>query len=408
MGQVVMSEEARGRDLGALKGHNQRVVADAIRRSPGGISRTQIAELTGLTPQSVGNIVRPLMQQGLVIEAGRSSSGGKPRVLLTLNPAGSYTVGVHLDPQQLEIVLFDLSGEAVDRTVRPTPRSEQPQKVIDAIARRIQRQLDQAGIGRDLVCGVGLAVPGPIDLARGIMIDPPLMPSWRNVSIRQMLEERLNIPVVMEKDVLAAALGELWLTRAPEPPSFVFVYLGTGTGLAFAQAGRVMRGRTGNSGEIGHIMSSRPAEICPHCGGTHVGLSLSPYEWVREGQLAGILPDLGYSAGRRRIEEHAAMLVARAAAGEPEARSVMEPIAFSLAQLASVASDLLDLDEVVLGGPYWVELAEWMTPLVQRSVNELTVLHSVRPVRVRSSIRAEDVGAVGAASLAMESFFLTA
>lgn len=84
----------------------------------------------------------------------------------------------------------------------------------------------------------------------------------------------------------------------------------------------------------------------------------------------------------------------------------MQPVAFSLAQVASVASDLLDLDEVVLGGPYWVELAAWMTPLVQRSVDELTVLRSVRPVRVRSSIRADDVGAVGAASLAMETFFL--
>lgn len=366
MTTTVPGNSARGQNLLALKGHNQRVVAAEIRRSQMGVSRAEIAEATGLSPQGVGNIVRQLMRQGLVLEVGRSSSGGKPRTLLAMNPSGMYTVGVHLDPQQIEIVLFDLSGEIVERSVRPTPRSEEPDRVVEAIANRIARQLSGAGIDPTHVAGVGLAVLGPLDAQRENMIDPPLLPTWRNVPVRQMLEERVAVPVVMEKDVVAAALGELWLRQDPEPPSFVFIYLGTGAGMAVAQSGTVLRGRTGNAGEIGHLLSGRPAQVCPACHGTHIGLSLAPHEWVREAQTAGILPALADNASRRLLNDHALALVERAASGDLDARAVLEPVAFSLAQMAGVASDLLDLDEVVLGGPYWVGLSPWHRPTRDR------------------------------------------
>ena len=102
----------RGSNLSRLGDFNQTVVFDAIRRTPGGISRVELVAETGLTAQTVSNIVRRLLDQELIVETGRVQSAvrGKPRTLLRVEPSARFAVGVHVDPATLTYVLIDIEG----------------------------------------------------------------------------------------------------------------------------------------------------------------------------------------------------------------------------------------------------------------------------------------------------------
>ena len=238
----------RGTNLDRVGGFNDAVVLDAIRRSEQ-LSRVELAEATGLSGQAISNIARRLLDAGLVREAGRLRGAGlgKPRTLLELEPTGRYAVGVHLDPSVVTVVLLDLTGEVVAR--RPVDQyADDPGLLIDGIAKTIEEVIAEAGAPRDRVTGVGIAAPGPIDVERGVVVDPPNLSTWHLVPLRDELAERTGLPIVLDKDVTAAASAERW---AGQGGSFVFFYLGTGVGAGLVIGDEVVRGSSSNVGEIG-------------------------------------------------------------------------------------------------------------------------------------------------------------
>ncbi|CAM5648652.1 hypothetical protein SALBM311S_07602 [Streptomyces alboniger] len=124
------------------------------------MSRVELAELTGLTNQTVSNVVRKLLDAGLVTETGYApSSGGKRRTLLAARPEGAYALGVHLDPDAAVIVLVDLAGEAITtRRVRLTVPSE-PTDVVRRVARAALRLVDRSAVDPARLLGLGIAAP---------------------------------------------------------------------------------------------------------------------------------------------------------------------------------------------------------------------------------------------------------
>ncbi len=120
---------------------NLTVILDAIRRAPeSGLSRVELAKIVGLSPQTISNISRRLLDQNLIIEAGKEGTGpGKPRTMLRLNASGKYAVGVHLDPAVITCVLLDLVGEVVQHARVKVPFSQAPDEVIGTIAETIAK-----------------------------------------------------------------------------------------------------------------------------------------------------------------------------------------------------------------------------------------------------------------------------
>lgn len=152
-----------GTNLLWLGDFNQSLVLNEI-RSGESISRVELAERTGLTAQTVSNIVRRLLDAGLVLEAGRRSSrGGKRATMLRLNAESCYAVGVHIDPARTTIVVTDLRGRVVTRVRRRTPAVRGPGRVIDSLVRAVLQIIERSGAPSERVLGIGVATPGPID-----------------------------------------------------------------------------------------------------------------------------------------------------------------------------------------------------------------------------------------------------
>ena len=205
----------RGSNLSRLGDFNQTVVFDAIRRTPGGTSRVELVAETGLTAQTVSNIVRRLLAQELIVEGGRVQSAvrGKPRTLLRVEPSARFAVGVHVDPATLTFVLIDIEGKVRQYARRRTLQGRRPEQVVAAIADQVTQLVTAAGIEPAAVLGLGVAAPGPLDVVEGVLLEPPQLAGWEKVRLRADLHAATGLHVLVDRDVTAAATGERCATQ---------------------------------------------------------------------------------------------------------------------------------------------------------------------------------------------------
>ncbi|WP_039935055.1 ROK family transcriptional regulator [Streptomyces viridochromogenes] len=264
-----------GVNLLALRSHNTALVLDLLRTAgTDGISRLELAERTGLTPQAVSKITARLREDGLAAEAGRrASTGGKPRTMLRLVPEAGHAVGVHLDRDEVRVVLVDLRGAVVGERRAPLDLGAGAGAVLAAVTGVVRETAagvlpavpgaEAGALARaGSLLGVGVALPGPLDHTRGVLHRVTGFPEWDGFLLREALVERLGVPVVIDKDTNAAAVG---LAAGGEGGSFAYLHLGTGLGAGLVIGGSVHRGARTGAGEFGHQVIQLDGPPCT-CG----------------------------------------------------------------------------------------------------------------------------------------------
>ncbi|WSZ69358.1 ROK family transcriptional regulator [Streptomyces chartreusis] len=364
-------------NLGALRSHNAALVLGLLRTAgPDGISRLELAERTGLTPQAVSKITARLREEGLAAEAGRrASTGGKPRTVLRLVPEAGHAVGVHLDRDELTAVLCDLTGAVVARRSAALDLGAGAETVVERVVREVGELVgeggrsgagggglvaqypaplggsshpaplggssdraalggsgDRAALGgsgdraplggsgdrRPQVLGVGVALPGPLDHRRGVLHRVTGFPEWNGFPLRDVLARRLSLPVVVDKDTNAAALGLAVGGEAGALASFAYLHFGAGLGGGLVIGGAVHRGARTGAGEFGHQVVQLDGPPCG-CGnrGCVEALCLAA---VARGDAAEAARVLGTAAGNlvALLDVDLVLLGGRTVAAAPE------------------------------------------------------------------------------------------
>lgn len=417
-----MAEHRRGANLPSIGGFNRTVVLDAVRRSPDGLSRVELAARTGLSAQTVSNVTRFLIEAGMIVESGTVVSGrGKPRTILRLEPGSRYAVGVHVDPAVVTYVLLDLAGTVVAASTTSTPTADDPSEVVRTIASAVDGLVADAGVAVESVLGVGIASPGPIDVEAGIVVDPPFLPRWRDVPLRDALAEATGYPVLLEKDVTAAAVGEMFLAGESSARNFAFVYFGTGFGVGLVVDHEPVRGVGSNAGDAGHIMVDQGSLAgTPDGSGTRgeVGAAVAPDRLVRiarsrglalsgggVGAEAGAVDEAGADADATDVDAVNAAwdeLAAAIADGDDTAVTLASEAGTVMGNAVVLIVNLLDIDRVVFGGPFWSRIASAALPAARTAIVGSPLLVPKHPVQVVESDRGADVAAVGAACLVLD------
>lgn len=392
----------RGSNLPAVGSYNQTLVLDLIRRAPDGASRSELAAQTGLSAQTLSNVARKLVDEGMVVEGQPIVSGkGKPRTPLRLNPSARYAVGIHLDPAIDTFVVVDFSGRVLahsEHTPRPGIDAD---RLLSDLARHANDLLDRARIDRARVLGIGVAAPGPIDAARGALLEPPLLPAWHNVPLREALGEATSLPVMVEKDVVAAMVGELWTDAAQQLNEALYFYYGAGVGVGLAVDGTPVRGRTGNAGDVAHVVVEPDGPLC-QCGQRGcLGVAVAPERLVAEGEHASTSTPPSPAEVRIALGR----LAQRAVDGDAAASAIFARTARSLARGIVLMNNLLDADVVVIGGPMWNRIAPALGPALTRELEESTLVTTTRRIALLESVLGTDVTALGAACLILDSAF---
>ncbi|MEO5805463.1 ROK family transcriptional regulator [Devosia sp.] len=281
----------------ALKGTNQelgrpfnrRIVLEAIRLQ-GPIARNDIARRVGLTVQTVSTIVRELEDDGFILSTRERPKGrGVPPTSLEINPVGGFAIGVQINPLAIQAALINLSGTVIAQMEQAVERVT-PDAAFDIVASLVAAlKADQPD---RRILGVGLALPGPFGVESMSFVGPTTLAGWQGVDIRNRLEAVTDLPVFLETDMAAAALGEQLYGYGTELKEYYFLFFGVGLGGAMVHDGAVLRGNWGNAGELGHITAVPDGELCP-CGNRgclerYVSLDallrrgIPELDWVRE------------------------------------------------------------------------------------------------------------------------------
>lgn len=245
-----------GTNLQYAKSYNIRIVLESIRLY-GPISRVDIARRSQLTAQTVTNITRELLKAGLIQEAHRLQEGrGAPSILLQLNPDGAFSIGLDLDKDHLTAVLVDMTGAVRQRTNLDL-NFPSPEEAMVLFENTVRSLITAEKIKMDRLWGIGIGLPGPLGVSEGSVVtktvNPRLMPGWSNIPAAQMLSDRLNIPVYLENNASAAALGERWYGEGRHIGTFFYVYFGAGLGGGVIMNGQLHSGHTNNAGELGYF-----------------------------------------------------------------------------------------------------------------------------------------------------------
>ncbi|MGH2751629.1 MAG: ROK family protein [Actinomycetota bacterium] len=397
-----------GTNLPRIKHYNEGVVMEAIRVGEG-VSRVEIADRTGLTAQTVSNIVRRLLDLGLVGEDGHSSSGsGRRRVRLRINPHARHAIGVQVDGEETSFVVIDLSGRVIERTRHPTRAERGPITIINQISGSVTELIEKADVDPGTILGLGVASPGPLDHLRGIVFNPPNLPGWHEVTLADELREKTGYPVIVDNDATAAAIGERWAGGARGVHNFAFVYMGVGVGAGIFLEDHIYRGTTTNAGEFGHLILNPDGPRC-FCGSRGcVEAYCSPRAVVKavadrltEGGPSMLGGEIGTDPARLDFE-----MVCRAAQeGDELARREIEISGFLLGCGVVGLVNLLDIELVVLGGNGFRHVGEMYRKAVEEVVRERVIGPERRTVRIELSTAGDDAGAVGAASLLLDATY---
>ncbi|MFJ1598930.1 ROK family protein [Streptomyces sp. NPDC088261] len=397
-------------DLGSF---NECVVIETVRLS-GTITRGEIAHRTGLTQQSVSRIARSLLDRGILIEdAQRRATSGKPRTPVRLSGTAAHALGIHIDPEVLTAVVIDLDGAIVCTRSRPVTADTDPAEFVERVAALGRETLAEArgAVREDGFLGIGVAVPGPVDIASGTVLGPPLMSAWGDLPLLYLLKDHFPCPVLMEKDSTAAAAGERWIGRDRRARDFAYLYLGTGVGTGLYLNGDLYRGISSNAGEFGQLCAialgrvdkdGRP-EMVPECNPP-----VSVPDLALRGGMRGAAGGSALAAGGAGSGSTAAYLAVgeAAAAGDPAAAAAVREVAQAVGRGALGLVDLLDIDLIVLGGPFFTaDVADFYLDEITRTVNEFPTARRLRRVEVEPSVLSAEAAAVGAASTLFHATF---
>ncbi len=255
----------------------------------------------------------------------------------------SWVIGIDLGATKIRLGL--VSPEDVVVAVRqiPTNAHEGPDAVVGRMAAAAADLTNSVPAGVRLA-GVGVCSPGPVDHSTGMLLDPPNLQGLHNTPLRDLLAARLGLPVVIEHDAKAAALGDYYFGAGKGSREMYFVVVGTGVGAALIIDGQLFRGAHNSAGEIGHTTLDPHGDLCP-CGSrgcveTHLSGPWLAHRYQRLLEAAG-KPESAVTGG---------MVTERAAAGDPLALQVMADAGEALGTAVATMAMLTDVDLYVVGG----------------------------------------------------------
>lgn len=374
------------------------LVLDLI-RAQGPISRVALAETTGLTQATMSTVVRQLMSEGLVIATGRGeSTGGKPPVMLDVNRGSRFAVGLQLGRESNTYVVIDLGGAIVGRTRTPGIGTSEPAQMVARVADEIDRTLAGLGIAKAAVVGVGVVAPGPLDLARGVVRHAPQLEEWIDVPIRSMLFEAVGLPVILDNDATAAAIGDFWGGNLDGAVSHATVYMGTGIGSGVLLNGTVFRGASSNAGEVGQVVTTDE-----HGARVVIEDVADAHAIVLRARARGEFERLGLG-GSDDFEDFRTVASA-AIKGDEGATELIEYSADRLADGVLAMANLFDLDSVSLAGPAFAVVGSIYLRVIQERLDGEFFARSQHGIRVRMSTDVADAAAVGGAALVLQNQF---
>ncbi len=303
----------------------------------GPLSRAELARIAGVAKTTIGSIVQPMLDQGILVEGEpqpSSAQGGKPARPIWFSATGRPLAGAHLGPGTVHAALISPTGVILG-TAEGTFSGERssPAAIIRRVTETIEQILPAPGGGS--VLGLGVGVGGIVDTDQGHIVEVNLAPRLSGLALGPELARRLGTPVHVDHHPRVQALGDRWFGLGRTVSSFASVYCGEAIGAGFVIDGEVHRGRAGSGGEVGHTVVDYQGTVC-RCGRRGCWETIATHSWLRSAAAAAKLPTPQKTT--------VASLAALAEAGEEKASQLLDRFA------RNVSVGLVNLQQTLAPG----------------------------------------------------------
>lgn len=350
-------------------------------------SRTEIAGLLAAAPSTVSHVVSQLLSHGLLAEEGTdASTGGRPRKVLRIGGVDEYAVAADVGGGHARVGIVLPGGSLESVANVPFALSDGPTAGLQRLASLLEELIASRGAAG--LRGVGLSLPGPVDVEAGVVDLPSRMPGWNGFPVASWLTERFGVPTAVDNDANCMAAGEQIVQPASRRQA-ITIKAGSAIGAGIVIDGRLYRGATGSAGDITHVRIDAAGDTPCSCGNTGC------LETVASGAaLVRILSAAGVPV------TSTADVVRLASDADPEATRAVRLAGRYLGEVLAANVNFFNPDAVYLGG-----ILSTLDPFVAAVRSQL--YESCHPLMTqhlvieRASLGA-DAGLVGAGQFALQ------
>lgn len=379
----------RGSNQSGMRDHNERLVLSLVRQQ-GGLAKSDIARITGLSAQTVSVIMRALEQDGLLLR-GEPVRGriGQPSVPMFLNPEGAFFLGLKIGRRSADLTLVDFLGR-VRATRRQVYRYPSPSAVVAFVARALPDLTNSlTAAERPRISGMGVAMPFQLwSWVQLIGAPQSEMDAWRDHDIQGALATVTGLPVYVQNDATSACGAELVFGTGDKPKDFLYFYFGYFIGGGLVLNGQLMLGRSGNAAGVG------PLPVPGRDGKMNRLISVASMS-----TLATAMAAAGESSDHL-WEQHAHWVVSEGILSD-----WMDQAANGLAWAALSAASLLEIEAVMIDGWMPTEVRAEITRRTHAALHALD-LDGIDPPLIREGTLGAQARALGAAAIPLSQRYL--
>ncbi|MGH9508995.1 MAG: ROK family protein [Terriglobales bacterium] len=318
----------------------------------------------------------------------------------------TFAIGVDLGGTNLRIAAVSDDGRLLESVTLDTGPHRGRDAVLDGMCRAIREVLGRHA-KQGTLAGIGIGVPGIIDMETGLLRESPNLPGWYDYPVRDEIERRLKTRVILENDANAAALGEFWIGAARDVDDSCMITLGTGVGGGLVFDGHLWHGMTGMAGELGHITVNPDGPVCG-CGSRgcieQYASATAVKRMAEEALVHGGAPELERLSRARELNAKSVFLLAQG--GDAAAQAIYATVGRMLGVLLAGLVNALNLPMYVIGGGVagaWDAFAPVMIEEVRRRsfVYAATESDARRRTQIVKAALGGDAGLMGAARVAL-------
>lgn len=374
-----------------IRNLNEQIVLNLIRKHKT-ISSSELVNYTGMRPSTIFNILKELSSKSLVLNVGKGVStekGGKKPFLWKLNNTSSYVVGLDIEITKISSVVLNLEGEILAKNCTKHEKVKNIEDFVTLIEANVSSIIETAKIEIDKILGIGIALPAIVDTRNGVIIRTDIC-AEENIPLIEKLNDVYDIPVYMENNANASAVGAKWAGAAKGRKNF-FVALvefdkgigGLGIGIVIDE--HIYRGYSNCAGEINVPIMNLDQMLIHFRHELKNGSLLSEYDSHPE--------DL-------EIE----VLINAALNGDKAALILFERLGTQIGKHISQYVALLNPDALVISGTI-SDLKEIITNPIKDVIIKDTIPFINEKLRIRTSLHGSYSVAVGGACLILSDFF---
>lgn len=368
---------------------------------------TELCDITNNSVPNITNIIGELSEEGWVKSYGiGTSKGGRKPTLYGINMAVGYILGIDLSRRYTRMSLFNLHNEHVGEVIEYREGLESTDNVLGFLKEAVNGLLVSNRLTMDKILGIGIAIPGLIDIRKGVSYSYPQLGAK---PLEETFEELFGRPVFVEHDTRIMAIGEKWFGLAKDISDVLFINIGSGLGMSMILNDNLYRGHSGFSGEFGHIQMDPDGELC-YCGkigcletiASGTAIVNKAKAIIRKGRntLIGRLIENDFDKIKLKTIIDAGNM------GDRYAIELLEETSEYLARGISILIHLFNPQAIIIGGEM-AEAGNLIKDPIQQKLSKYTMTLMKQDSQILVSQLKEEAGLLGTMPVVMSHLFFS-